>query len=283
MLQMDNPHEIAHAARMLLNCPDAQAVPIIDHCLIRLLNAAEPPRNISIGGGANYHHAGWKNFDAAPGPLNPWPVAFTPKTTFPVPNAWARTVYSSHCLEHLDDATVSRVLTEARRMLRPDGALVLKLPDFEQVLERWRAGDEAYFDQWGMQDVIPTWKNMGVEATIDAKAAMIFCGWWNDAYGDEFGKRTPDALGAYHGPLMSSMSDNFTPHVLARLMRQSANLFSPVHFNHQNAWSRAELAALIEAHGFNVISMDEIEICEKYADIPGLHEQCNISMYAVAA
>jgi len=281
MLELDNPQEIAHSARMLMQLPECGSRAILDHCIIRLLNAAEIPANVSIGGGASYHYAGWRNFDSAKGPLNPVPVRFHARTELPYPDAAARIVYSSHCLEHLDDATVDRVLHEARRVLRADGALVLKLPDFEQVLERWRAGDEAYFDQWGLQDVIPTWKNMGVEPTIHAKAAMIFCGWWNDAYGDEFGKRTPDAEGAYHGPVICDQALSDSPHRISSDMRSAAP--QGAHFNHQNAWGRAQLEMLLQSHGFDVISMDADEICRKYADIPGITDQRAISMYAVAA
>ncbi len=295
MLQMDNPWELAHAARMLVHFTDQQSRVLLDHCLIRLLNAAAPARNISIGGGANYHHAGWHNFDSASGPLNPWPLAFTPQTTFPVPDKWARLVYSSHCLEHLDDATVSRVLSEARRMLRPDGALVLKLPDFEQVLDRWRAGDEAYFDQWGMADVIPTWKNMGMEATIDAKAAMIFCGWWNDAYGDEFGRRRPEAERAYHGPAVIENLRERMENELARWENRPYGLSKAfvgrvnsqqvgAHFNHRNAWCRTELRErVLKEAGFAVLSQDAAAIIKRYADIPGILDQRPISMYALAA
>ncbi len=59
--------------------------------------------------------------------------------------------------------------------------------------------------------------------------------------------------------------------------------FEEVMVSSDDPSTRAELLLLLNTHGFKVISMDEIEICEKYADIPGLHEQCNISMYAVAA
>ncbi len=286
MLEMDNPHEIAHAARMLLR--DHRDAVLLDHCIVRLLNQADPPRNVSIGGGPNYHYAGWLNYDSAAGPLNPWPIEFTPQFTLPGPSGYARLVYSSHCLEHLDDATVARVLDQARRVLRPDGALILKLPDWEQVLERWRAGDEAYFDQWGMGKVIPTWKNMGVEPTIHAKAAMIFCGWWNDAYGDEFGNRTPDAEGAYHGPPVFRSKDTHETLAeyasisdLATVLRGRVPMGG--HYNHRSAWSRAELAALLEAHGFALLSQDADEICRRYAAVPGIDTQRAISQYAVAA
>jgi hypothetical protein len=228
--------------------------------------------NINIGGGAGWSYAGWRNFDQREG------FRFTPKTVLPVEDASAEIVYSSHCFEHLDDATVAKLLSEARRICK--GALVLKLPDFDQVIERWRAGDSEYFNHWGMGKVVKTWKNLGIEDTIDARASMIFCGWWNDAYGDEWGSRNPDTPGAYHGPCSAHMSVDYTPHNLAKIMRQCAPLFASTHFNHQNAWSRGELGDLLERHGFTVEHMDAEKAC--LLPIPTITDMRGISMYAVA-
>ena len=277
VLEMDNPHEIAHAARMLLRFPDTESMALVDHAIVRLLNSAEA-RNVNIGGGKNFHFAGWQNFDAEPGPLNPWPVEFSPSITLPVAAGSARIVYSSHCLEHLDDDTVARLLSEAQRILRTDGALVLKLPDFEQVLERWRAGDEAYFDLWGMQKVIRTWASRGIEPSIDAKAAFIFCGWWNEAYGHEFGERHPEAEGAFHGPADILRQGDVSPHAISARMKP----FAEGRFNHQNAWSRSELRSVVEDAGFEVLSQDPAEIIPLF-DIPRLGFQRQISQYLLAA
>ena len=236
--------------------------------------------NVNIGGGRGWNYPGWRNFDGAEG------FPLTPQTVFPIEDESAPIVYSSHCFEHLDDATVDRMLTEARRMLAPDGRLVLKLPDFEQVLERWRAGDERYFDQWGMKDVIPTWERMGVKPTIDAKAAFIFCGWWNDAYGDEFGERHPERAGAYHGPVPASALVGaysvilaggripVSPHEISSRFRNFAP--SGGHFNHRNAWSREQMWASLFAHGFVYAPYD-------YAwNVPGDLDQFEISAYFYA-
>jgi hypothetical protein len=223
--------------------------------------------NINVGGG-KFLHRGWLNLDGRAG------FDLTQTCTFPLDNA--EIVYSSHCLEHLDDATVDRVLSEARRVGK---TLVLKLPDFDQILERLHAEDEAYFDQWGLKDVIPTWKRRGVAPTIWNKAAMLFCGWWNDEYGNEWGKRYPDRDGAYHGPAIASESVwDLTPHNISAALK--ANVPQGAHLNHQNAWSRTELTHLVRRHGFDIQSIDAEEICEM--DIPGIEEMYDISMYLKA-
>ena len=234
--------------------------------------------NVNIGGGT-FQYEGWLNVDRQTG------FAITPNTLFPVSDESVDLVYSSHFLEHCDDATVERVLYEAHRMLKPDGALVIKLPDAGQVLERWRDGDEAYFDQWGQKKVWQTWKNLGVPVSIDSKAAMIFCGGWNDAYGDEFGERHPEALGAYHGPVpkmdYAAVRDfEPSPHSLAVRMREEwVRNFGTPHWNHQNAWSSTEFIALLKEHDFADIIEGADQVCQAHPHIPGICFQRHISMY----
>lgn len=288
MLRMNMPYELAVMGVRLARCQHPEAPYWHDHILTRFYNQAVTPDNINIGGGPNFHYPGWRNFDSAESPLNPWPVKFAPDTMFPVKAGTARMVYSSHCLEHLNDQTVDMVLMEARRMLRPDGALVLKLPDFDEVLRRWKAGDNEYFKQWGIDKVVKTWASRGVDDTIDARAAMIFCGWWNDAYGDEFGERKPDAEGAYHGPIVAEkwfygeVLANGTPHEIADKFKcYLYQAIGPQHFNHQNAWSVEELGELLAKHDFSVISTDKAEIQERL-QIPGIRDMASISMYVLA-
>lgn len=216
--------------------------------------------NINIGGG-RFSYPGWINLDAANG------FKLAADSVFPVVDA--PIVYSSHCLEHLDDATVDRVLSEARRICRD--FLVLKLPDFEKVLRHREAQDETYFQGWGQNRLTHNW----LADTVDARAAMIFCGYWDDAYGDEFlGKRNP---AGYHGPVKLQQYDfSGTPHEIARRMVELAP--SGAHFNHQNAWSRDELRALCERHGFKLLSEDRDAICT--LPIPTISDLSEISMYA---
>lgn len=222
--------------------------------------------SINVGGGRKFSFPGWINLDAATG------FALTPTCVFPVADRSAPFVYSSHCLEHLDDATVDRVLDESRRVC--GDRLVLKLPDFEDVIKRKSVGDHGYFRQWGMDGLTSMWE----KDSIDLRASMIFCGYWNEAYGHEFvGRRSPDAPGAYHGP--AGVPDwTSSPHEIAATLRAMSPKGAV--FNHQNAWSRRELIDLLEKHGFEVLSMDAEKILK--LPIPTLEKQREISMYVLA-
>ena len=236
--------------------------------------------NVNIGGGRGWKHDGWRNFDQADG------FFLTPDTMFPVDTGSADIVYSSHCFEHLDDATVDRMLDETWRMLKPAGTFVLKLPDFDDVLRRWRYGDEKWFDAWGQAKVWPTWKNRSVPININTKAAMIFCGWWNDEYGNEFGpthERRPDAEGAYHGPAEIRHPFSYAgqlrfgrPHDIASSMRTGVP--SHGHFNHRNAWSRSEMMALLTDHSLLPVRTGR-DVAESWCQIPGINDHRHISMY----
>ena len=226
---------------------------------------------VNIGGGT-FKHEEWVNYDALTG------FDLTPETRFPIEST--PVVYSSHCLEHLPDATVHRVLKEARRMLAPGGIFVLKLPDFEKVLDRYRAGDDAFFKQWGMDKLAPSWPAQGVEDTIAARAAMIFCGVWEPAYGDKDAEFTKKIGAGYHGPV--PMTDETYRTILAwPRINDIPRAFAACkpegwHFNHQNAWSHEEIRWLLKAYGFRIMETAPV------GWMPGIDGQRDISMYVYA-
>lgn len=258
--------------------------------VIRLANALLPVRSVNLGGGSEFAELGWCNLEGSSGPANPTPFLFSPECRFPLRDGSVTTVYSSHCFEHLDDATVARVLAEARRVIRRTGRLVIKLPDFDRALAAWRAGEASFFDEdrWGLRRLKALWPARGVADSLDARASMVFCGFWNDEYGQHFGVRT-SRDGAYHGPApMSSeqlvaVRNLATPHGVAAALRAWVVAHEPsFHFNHQNAWSRQELRALLDAHGFECVTFDDQAVIEAAADIPGIEAAREESLYCLA-
>lgn len=248
---------------------------------------------LNLGGGRRWQHRGWINLEGVAGPKNPYPFLFSKDVVLPVPSSSIQLAYSSHCLEHLDDATVKRVLVEARRAISVDGTLILKLPDCEEVLQRWRERDESYFrETWRLHKVSPTWASRGVDDTIDARAAYIFCGFWNQAFGHNFiGKHNRKAAdpNAYHGPPLQAQAmakDLITldsPHEIAARLRQAVvDNEDDYTFNHQNGWSREELRTLLAECGFRVTSFDTKEIIRNHNDVPGIELMEDMSVYCLA-
>jgi SAM-dependent methyltransferase len=293
LLQLDRPADLAEIGGVLAGTGHPSAAPLLKHILVRLRNAVKTPDCANIGGGPFFHYANWINLDAVEGPLNPHGFALSPNMTFPVADSSIRIVYSSHCIEHLDDATVDRVFAEAKRSLRKDGYLVLKIPQFERAIAAWRAGDASFFEGWGIENVAVTWPVKGVEPNLSSRAGMIFCGYWNEAYGDRdatFSGKVSQSEAAFHGPPALSepewaeLFNAKTPHEIALHLRATVKAKEPSsHFNHQNAWSTAELCALLQRHGFIVLSTDAETICRRLDEIPNLRQSYDQSLYCLAA
>ena len=108
---------------------------------------------------------------------------------------------------------------------------------------------------------------------------MMFCGYWNKAYGDHFSKNySLNNRDACHGPARVSLEelhDIFLSTSLKEIVTRLKEfaILDPDFkaFNHQNVWSRDELKPLVEAHGFRLISTDTDEICmQLHKNIPDL-------------
>lgn len=253
---------------------------------------------LNIGGGRKFVHRGWINLEGVGTPNNPFPITLAPETIFPVASGTVGILYSSHCLEHLNDETVLQMLKEARRTIADDGVFVVKLPDFDAVLKAWqtRENDMFFVRKWGFPEFVPTWPSRGVVDNLDSRAACIFCGFWNSAHGSLFGGRArdraralADAPGAYNGPpvQIAEMAPELvklsSPHEVAKRLRQAVvDRETDYTFNHQNGWSRDEFTQLLTQAGFVVESTDPDEIVRRAADIPGIDSDFDISTYFFA-
>ncbi len=272
--------------------------------------AANIAQNLNIGGGVRFKHAGWINLDEFPGD-GMAPFMLSELRPFPLPRAMFHIVYSSHCLEHLPEASVSNCLHEARRVIQAEGTLVIKLPDYEATLRAYRTGDHEFFNnRWGLERIAPLWENRGVLDCIESRASMIFCGFWNSAYGHEFAGNPPpetparksfgnvlralfrrqailpDSGRPYHGPAPILPADvrriltQESPRKIAQDLRAIVtSRETDFTFNHQTAFSRPEFTRLLEEAGFRVEDMDAQRIVANHPNIPGIEEQFDISSY----
>ena len=286
--------DVTQAAETCDRLREANETPLVwalHEVVTTLYNAQYPPHYLNIGGGPFFNFTSWLNLESVPSPSNPLPASLSPTTRFPVDDATLHLVYSSHALEHLDDDTVARCLEETRRTLRPDGALIVKLPDFDAALSAWRNDDLSYFSdqKWNYHAITETWGSKGVVDNIDSRASMIFCGFWNRAYGDHFAHIENYGADAYHGPAtcdsdtMGKIKNFASPRTIAKALReeiQSSEEY-PL-FNHRNAWSHEEFAALLNKFGFKLLSTDEKKIQSRYHAVPRISEMSDISTYYLA-
>lgn len=258
---------------------------------IALCNKLVKHKSLNIGGGPNFAKIGWYNLEAEVGPGNGTSFLLTPDCKFPITSASLKVVYSSHNLEHLDEETVKRVLLESYRVLGPDGILVIKIPDFEKVLEAVRLKDGAFFKGWNIEKIAHTWKYRGVPDNLNYRAAMIFCGIWNKEFNSPFASKKDKITSnkAYHGPPMVEESfleklfSSNSPSFIAKQLRQYViDQHMDFSFNHQNAWSRSELENELNQAGLKVVTFDKSSIIKQCKNIPKIDNMKEISLYCLA-
>ena len=247
--------------------------------------------SLNIGGGPNFIAPGWMNMEVVKSFVNPNPFELTADAGFPLKDGSVRIAYTSHCLEHLDAKTVQKVLSEVSRVLKRDGHFVIKLPDFDRVLDAWRRSESGFFSSefWGYDSVVGTWASRRVSDCLDCRAAMIFCGFWNSSYGDHFAEKISTNEKAYHGPAVADvefirkLKNGHTPsQISAILSKVVIENEKDYRFNHRSAWSRKELEGLLIASGFQVVTLEKSAIISEFSRIPGIRLQERQSMYCWA-
>ena len=214
-----------------------------------------------------------------------------PSVTLPLEDESTSLAYSSHCLEHLDSATVNRLMSEIHRITSVGAPLVLKIPDYDffQFLGRSGMTISTLMDGKGIESVTDSWADR-IDDTFMNRVAMMFCGYWNEAHGEHFLGTESRMPGSYHGPPMiddKQLREIFSEHEPSRIAGILCDhaLSDPefARFNHQSAWSRAEMKQLLSAHGFKVISTSTDVICQRFRRvIPDIADMQAWSSYFLA-
>ena len=247
--------------------------------------------SINIGGGPNFKANGWLNLEEVKSSDNPYPFKLTKDCVFPVADSSMKVAYTSHCLEHLENKIIYQVFSEVNRVLKEDGSFIIKLPDFDKILESWKKRDNTLLGDnlWSFETITHTWENRGIKDCLDYRAAMIFCSFWTKEYGDPYTEEIFKNKLAYHGPPITSIDflnkliEKCTPsQISAELCKVVIKNEKNYNFNHRNAWSREELRALLNLFGFYVESFDKDFITHKYKNIPGIKKLEKQSMYCLA-
>jgi hypothetical protein len=260
-------------------------------------NYAHPPLALNIGGGAQFLQPGWANVDGAFGETNPYPTQFNPTTTFGYPDGAFDFVYTSHTFEHVDMLTFSRLMTEASRVLRRGGFLMVKVPDVESFLLESRTGFVSSGFHRCLCGVQRTWASLGVSFTFWQALSFLVCSAWNSEYSlDIFNDGGADEKpGRYFGPC-PGLSDVFlrqlfsmaSPGESARILRRlyvdyQTRLPSPNgnwKWGHQNSWSKAELNNDIQAFGYSLVTNERDKILAQISNPPSFFtSQYDISLW----
>lgn len=95
--------------------------------LRRYLASTEDPK-LQIGSGPQ-RLSGWLNSDLIMGD-----IYLNLGRPLPLPSSSFAYVFGEHVIEHLPERAAAMLLTELRRVLRPDGVLRLTTPDLEKII-----------------------------------------------------------------------------------------------------------------------------------------------------
>ena len=228
----------------------------------------------------------WRCFDALTYPTIET-LNFDKNTKLPENVKDIRLFYSSHNLEHLDDKTATNLLKQVHERLRIGGKFVIKMPDFEYLLEMYRKNKLKQINDPGVLDTMYTWPNRNIATTIENKISMVFCGYMSKSYGNHFVGDRLVSLSPYHGPctipneLLKDLLLNHSVRDISKTLNQYAISDSDFgQFNHQNAWSRKDLIEILEKMGFGFMTSDRERISKKYKfSIPDIKTSYNSSMY----
>jgi hypothetical protein len=250
---------------------------------------ADPNRGLKANIGSGIRNwDGWVCLDEIKG-RGVTNITFDPNVSLPLPDKSTSLIYSSHCFEHLEFKTISAIMREIRRVSMHGALFILKIPDYEYFLRQYRKGIYTVMENKGIESVVHTWKGI-IEDNISNRLSMMFCGYWNQAYGDHFSGNIQALSHAYHGPaklpsdILESIFNSDSPKQIARELRTFA-LKDPdfKRFNHQNAWSRKEMIQLLENEGFKVLSNCSPVIIKKFSEsIPDLRTMESWSAYYLA-
>ena len=136
-----------------------------------------------------------------------------------------------------------------------------------------------------------SWSSFGIKDNPLNKLSYMFCGYWNEAYGDHFSGRINKGPESYNGPAKLSeielreLFNNSSIREIVQFLRneclRDGNLKA---FNHQNAWSFNDLCSLLNDHNFEVKDVPKDRVIAKYSKlIPDINAMGHWSMYVEAS
>lgn len=175
---------------------------------------------INIGGG-KWTRKGWQVMDFPSGKysdLKP-DIEFDlwENKPFPFQNDSVQFFYSSHTLEHIPQEYCQHIFNEIYRCLKVGGAVRLTMPNFDEALKHYNAGDEDWFVKYRGGNIV-------------AKFLDFFASYWRD-------KVTQIDLENIDGYALTSPRD---------VQREKSG-------NHINWWTYSKAKTMLKSAGFNLI------------------------------
>lgn len=226
---------------------------------------------LNIGGG-NFQKENWMNFDIRYSNLKKGQFLFdlSKKIKFPLEDNSLSYVYTSHCLEHLQDDVVDYILHESYRILKPGGRILIKLPDFEGVVDAYRNKDYTFFaNRWAIESLEELMSSHNIEINLKTYMLLIFASYRDFGSSSVYGDKS---IGKFIGPpnitkeevdyALDTMSiKDFSKFAVNKIPKFAHDVI------HLNAFTPYELQKRMERKGFRYITHSrQTADQEEYAD-----------------
>lgn len=253
--------------------------------LVLKINSLISCRKVNLGSGRKAWIS-WRCFDALEYPTVET-LKFDEKFKLPNDVQGVEIFYSSHNLEHLNDDTVDNLINQMYERSKPGGVVIIKMPDYELLLDLYRSNKLLDINDPGVLDTIYTWPYKNIPPTLENKISMVFCGYMSRSYGNHFEGLNRNMKCSYHGPAnvehseLKGILNNDTVREISKKLNRYAKLECDFgQFNHQNAWTKDDLKKIMEDVGFKFISSKKDVICNDYKKIiPDIKTSYESSMY----
>lgn len=261
---------------------------LLDGVYAVLIQSFSHRTRVNLGSGRrNWRH--WICFDEIQDEAVSF-FRFSETADLPLPAESVDLVYTSHFLEHVRDAVAKQVVADAFRVLKEDGVLVVKIPDFDNFVASFRKRDEESFIGVGIEQVIHSWPSRGISDSLHNRFAMMFCGFWDDQWGQHYTlSLVSEDRAGFHGPpkltnrqLEDIVARASGPHAIAARLRKIAENQGASNFNHLNAWGRSEMENLLVKAGFVLMGNDKKTMRKLAFEIPDFHDMESWSAYFIA-
>ena len=172
---------------------------------------------------------------------------FNDTPRLPLQDTSVKVLFTSHALEHLSENMVSKFLEEVHRVLRPDGILLVELPDCERLYKAWQSGHRALFDKLGFsKEVFEQLGNIHLADRQDvAFAGIISCKIIRTRSGGEQHAPVSFRSDVFEDQIRTLSMDHFFSWLIS-LQTQEESLSG----GHVSAWYPSKFSRTLKGAGF---------------------------------
>lgn len=155
-VQVAKIEEVVRMVRILSNQAQQLLINVPSTCYVDFYGkaAVDERRFYNIGAGSHWAHPQWTPVDMFPADLpHAIKVDLWDHGPWPIESGKAKLIFTSHCIEHLDDDAIAQMFSEAMRIAEPGAVFRVTAPDVDLFYREYRRNNRYFYDNisaWGM-------------------------------------------------------------------------------------------------------------------------------------